>query len=93
MFWWKKEFEKLQILHKLVRFPFGVFLLADEKSKEKKLAGRKEKLNDVQLSFESASLKICKNQLTNQIEENAEYFSTRKQKNSQRKTAFKISKT
>ena len=31
-------------------------------------------MNNVQLSFESASVKICKNQLTNQIEEKAEYF-------------------
>ena len=41
-------------------FPFGVFLLADEKTNAKK-----KKLNNDQLSFESASVKICKNQLNN----------------------------
>ena len=55
------------------RLPLGVFLLADEKIKEKKNS-KKEKLNNVQLSFESASVKICKNQLTNQVEEKSEYF-------------------
>ena len=45
-------------------------------------------MNNVQLSFrESATVKICKNQLTNQIEEKAEYISNREQKNSQWKTA------
>ena len=50
-----------------------VFLLADEKNKRKKTRGKKKKLN-VQVSFESANVKICKNQLTNQIKKKAEYF-------------------
>ena len=66
------------------KFPIGVFLLAGEKKTKEK------KLNNVQLSFESASVKICKNKLTNQIEEKAEYFSTREQKNSQWKSALRI---
>ena len=71
------------------RFPLGVFLLADEKNKRKRTrGGKKKKLNNVQLSFESESVKICKNQLTNQIEEKAECFSTREQKNSQWKWAL-----
>ena len=44
-------------------FPFGVFLLADKKNK--KLAGRKKKLNNVQLSFKVCERKNC---LTNQSE-------------------------
>ena len=54
--------------------------------KQKKKNSRKEK----KVSFESASVKICKNQLTNQIEEKAEYFSTREQKNSQWKSALTL---
>ena len=49
-------------------------------------------MSNVQLSFEYASVKICKNQLTNQIEEKAEYFSIREQKNSQWKSALSRSK-
>ena len=58
--------------------------------KQKKKNSRKEKKVEQcsQLSFKSASVKICKNQLTNQIEEKAEYSSTREQKNSQWKSAF-----
>ena len=55
-------------------------MLANEKTKAKN-SRREKKLNNVQLSFESASVNICKNQLTNQIEEKAEYFYTREQKN------------
>ena len=61
-----------------------------KKNKRKKTRGKKKKLNNVQLSFESASVKICKNQLTNQIEEKAEYFSIREQKNSQWKSALMV---
>ena len=61
------------------------------KKQKKKTRGKKKKLNNVQLSFESASVKICKNQLTNQLEEKAEYFSIREQKNSQWKSAFRDS--
>ena len=50
----------------------------------------KKKLNNVQLSFESARVKICKSKLTNQIEEKLEYFSTREQKYSQWKSAFTV---
>ena len=38
----------------------------------------------------SASVKICKNQLTNKIEEKSEYFFTREQKNFQWKADFTV---
>ena len=69
----RRDISRLVEIRLKGRFPFGVLM----KKQKKKTRGKKKKLNNVQLSFESASVKICKNKLTNQIEEKAENFSTR----------------
>ena len=82
---------KLIILHRpLITFSYTcgvkpVILLADKKTKAKKLAGRK----NVQLSFESVSVKICKNQ-SNQSTNQIEYFPHASKKTSQWNSALKI---